>query len=207
MNSNIEQQREDVANFAHSLPTGLTKEDIYLRIHQRAAAASAARIAALEAEVEALRKRVLPTELVPKWAGEFVSFENWVKRAQRALSGPSHSPAAICVDAKGRRCHIGSDFRRAHEEGAFPVRFFWECEAAPAAPAVAAAVDGWIENTGAQPVADDVLVDIELANGQFEYSEQAGHWGWAKSDEYEPNIIRWRPAAPASEATANKEGA
>jgi hypothetical protein len=35
---------------------------------------------------------------------------------------------AICVDALGRRCNIGADFARARDEGAFPVRYFWECE-------------------------------------------------------------------------------
>lgn len=77
--------------------------------------------------------------LVPKWAGEFSSHQDWVNRAQRVLAVPSHKPGAICVDAKGRRCFIGADMARARDEGAFPVRYFWECEfaAAPSAPAVA----------------------------------------------------------------------
>jgi len=72
--------------------------------------------------------------MVPKFEGQFDSHQDWVNRAQRVLSVPSHKPSAICVDAKGRRCHIGADMKRASEEGTFPVRYFWECElATPAA--------------------------------------------------------------------------
>lgn len=69
-----------------------------------------------------------PSQLTPNWAGEFSTFQDWVNRAQRVLSVPSHHAPAICVDAKGRRCFIGADMRRASEEGAFPVRYFWNCE-------------------------------------------------------------------------------
>lgn len=80
--------------------------------------------------------------LVPKWAGEFSSHGDWVNRAQRVLSVPSHKPPAVCVDAKGRRCFIGADMARARDEGAFPVRYFWECElAAPSASQ--GEVSGW----------------------------------------------------------------
>jgi hypothetical protein len=71
-----------------------------------------------------------PEVPAPEWAGEFKSFADWVNRAQRALASPSHLPA-ICVDAKGRRCTIGKDFMLARDEGAFPVRYFWEFAAAP----------------------------------------------------------------------------
>lgn len=74
-----------------------------------------------------------PCDLKPRWAGEFRDFDDWVSFASARLAGCTGSMGqkveAICVDAKGRRCHIGADFRRAKEEGAFPVRYFWECEA------------------------------------------------------------------------------
>lgn len=68
--------------------------------------------------------------LVPKWAGEFKSFAEWVNRASRVLTVRREPP--ICVDSKGRRCYIGKDFMLARDEGVFPVRYFWECELAPA---------------------------------------------------------------------------
>lgn len=72
-----------------------------------------------------------PCSLVPRWAGEFRDFADWVNFASARLSGCQGSMgqevAAICVDAKGRRCHVGKDFQRARDEEAFPVRYFWEC--------------------------------------------------------------------------------
>lgn len=125
MTDPINQEHEEVLNFAHSLPSGLAQEQIYIRIHERARAIPPAAAAA-----------GLPAGLVPKWAGQFDTFDDWVRRAQRVLSVPAHKPGAICVDAKGRRCHIGADMARARDEGAFPVRYFWECEVAalPADP-------------------------------------------------------------------------
>jgi hypothetical protein len=71
---------------------------------------------------------------VPKWAGEFTSHQQWVNKAQSWLKSPGYKPA-ICVDAKNRRCVIGADMKRAHEENAFPVRYFWDFEeAAPSNP-------------------------------------------------------------------------
>lgn len=74
--------------------------------------------------------------LVPKWAGQFDSFQHWVYKATRYLADARGSMGQrlppMCVDALGRRCHIGADFMRARDEGTFPVRFFWECE--PATP-------------------------------------------------------------------------
>jgi hypothetical protein len=76
-----------------------------------------------------------PCGLMPRWAGEFHSFDDWVNFATKRLSGARGSlrqeVAAICVDAKGRRCSIGGEFMRARDEGAFPVRYFWECQPAP----------------------------------------------------------------------------
>lgn len=73
-----------------------------------------------------------PTPLVgfmPEWAGQFDTFGDWVNHASRALTGQKGSVGEdikpICVDAKGRRCHVGADFQRARDEDAFPVRYFW----------------------------------------------------------------------------------
>jgi hypothetical protein len=58
-------------------------------------------------------------------AGEFRSYRDWKNRAQRAIAGRS----AICIDAQGRECWIGDQFRRAHEEGTFPVSYYFrECD-------------------------------------------------------------------------------
>lgn len=73
-----------------------------------------------------------PCTLKPRWAGEFRSFDDWVNSASRRLTGCYGSVGQdvppICVDALGRRCHVGKDFHRARDEDAFPVRYFWECE-------------------------------------------------------------------------------
>lgn len=80
--------------------------------------------------------KIEPTSLMPKWAGQFDTFAQWVNSAPQRLSHARDSNgypmAAICVDALGRRCHNGRDFARARDENAFPVRYFWECE--PAQP-------------------------------------------------------------------------
>lgn len=79
-----------------------------------------------------------PCDLVPLWAGEFASFDDWVNFATQRLTGTRGmygEAKAICVDARGRRCSSGGEFMRAREENAFPVRYFFEC----VEPAVAAA--------------------------------------------------------------------
>lgn len=69
-----------------------------------------------------------PCDLTPAWAGEFVSFGDWVNFATTRLAGAIGSIGqdvpAICVDALGRRCAVG----RARDEDAFPVRYFWEMQ-------------------------------------------------------------------------------
>ncbi|RUX08045.1 MAG: hypothetical protein E5V51_00265 [Mesorhizobium sp.] len=72
-----------------------------------------------------------PTPLVnftPDWLGQFDSFDDWVNHATRAIGDLTGSKgekiSAVCVDAMGRRCHIGADFMRARDEAAFPVRYF-----------------------------------------------------------------------------------
>jgi hypothetical protein len=62
-----------------------------------------------------------PCDLVPNWAGEFKTFTNWINKASSWIDG-----AAVCIDTKGRRCRCGADFSRARDEGAFPIRFFWD---------------------------------------------------------------------------------
>lgn len=65
----------------------------------------------------------------PDWAGQFDTFDDWRNHASRALTGTVGSGgerlAAICVDAKGRRCNAGLDFMTARDDDAFPVRYFW----------------------------------------------------------------------------------
>lgn len=72
----------------------------------------------------------------PDWAGQFDTFNDWVNHAPKALSGEEYSTGGmgkdgegvrpICVDSLGRRCAIGKDFMIARDEGAFPVRYFWQ---------------------------------------------------------------------------------
>lgn len=77
-------------------------------------------------------------KLVPKIAGQFDTFDDWVSSAPHRI-GERYCPAdttggvirAICVDAKGRRCQVGGDFQRARKERAFPVVYFWEFGAPP----------------------------------------------------------------------------
>lgn len=66
----------------------------------------------------------------PVWAGQFDTFNDWVNHATRALAAefdvngwPGHT--AICIDALGRRCTCGGEFKRARDEGAFPIRYFF----------------------------------------------------------------------------------
>ncbi len=89
-----------------------------------------------------LRKYAVQTPLEgyqPGWAGQFDTFDDWVNRASRALSGVTGSVGERLppcrIDAKGRRCHVGLDFQRARDEDAFPVRYFWTFRLQPQAPA------------------------------------------------------------------------
>lgn len=82
-------------------------------------------IRALDAAIAAL------SAPVPKWEGYFSDFQAWVNDASRVLTGRKGSVGqdlpAFCVDAKGRRCHVGKDFERARDEKTFPIRYAWEC--------------------------------------------------------------------------------
>lgn len=62
------------------------------------------------------------SDLRPNWVGEFRNFNHWVNYASGRID-----KNAVCIDTKGRRCLIGRDFMRARDEGAFPVRYFWDC--------------------------------------------------------------------------------
>lgn len=53
--------------------------------------------------------------------GQFTSMQNWISKATSWIGGEN----ALCVDAKDRICRCGGDFQRAHDEGAFPVRFYF----------------------------------------------------------------------------------
>lgn len=75
-----------------------------------------------------------PAPLVPRWEGEFRDHQDWVNFAHKRLTVASDSNGAqlkaICVDTLGRRCANGRDMKRAADEGTFPVRYFFDCEAA-----------------------------------------------------------------------------
>lgn len=79
-----------------------------------------------------------PCNLVPRWEGEFRDHADWVSFASKRLTVAYDSNGvqlkAICVDTLGRRCANGRDFQRAHDEGTFPVRYFWDCEPASVDP-------------------------------------------------------------------------
>ena len=53
--------------------------------------------------------------------GKFTSMQNWISKATSWIGGMN----ALCVDAKDRICRCGGDFQRAHDENAFPVRFYF----------------------------------------------------------------------------------
>lgn len=53
--------------------------------------------------------------------GRFDCMATWVNKATSWIGGTN----PLCVDAKGRRCTDGGHFQIAHDEGAFPVRFWY----------------------------------------------------------------------------------
>lgn len=55
------------------------------------------------------------------WDGEFRTYDEWARFGPQ----PPYRSATF-FDAKGRRCITQQDFARAREEGAFPVRYYWE---------------------------------------------------------------------------------
>ena len=57
-----------------------------------------------------------------QWANKASS---WLTRHPEYREGDAMPFRAICFDAKGRLCQHGGDFKRAHEEGTFPVYWLW----------------------------------------------------------------------------------
>ena len=57
----------------------------------------------------------------------------------------------------------------------------------------------WIKNTGVQPVADDVLVDVKWSYDMKTYDEDAAYWDWSLDN---PDAVKyWRLSpVPAKEA-------
>lgn len=50
---------------------------------------------------------------------------------------------------------------------------------------------GWIENTGKQPVDDNILVDVRIGDGSIYEDTPADEWGWSRcGGTYE--ITHWR---------------
>lgn len=80
-------------------------------------------------------------KIMPPFADQtFDSFQQWVNQAIFCLTchheynNTEHGETkgwrgyhftALCFDSFGRRCRKGSDFQRAHDEGAFPVWWIW----------------------------------------------------------------------------------
>lgn len=80
-------------------------------------------------------------KFIPVDGQAFHSKEEWVSRASRVLTshpkyhntehdGPSKGWrgehfTALCYDQKGRRVRNGGDFKRAEDDGAFPVWWVW----------------------------------------------------------------------------------
>jgi hypothetical protein len=67
---------------------------------------------------------------------KFDTWDHWVILASRVLTAhPRYREGeewsepnpwrALCFDTKGRACRSGVDFRRARDEGTFPVRWVW----------------------------------------------------------------------------------
>lgn len=83
---------------------------------------------------------IIAPSLRPKWAGQFLDFDDWLNHARVLREWPGAErlgwgvapPPAVCIDAKGRRCWSGWEFIRARDEGAFPISYFWEMEPIPA---------------------------------------------------------------------------
>jgi hypothetical protein len=69
--------------------------------------------------------------------------------------------------------------------------------AAPATPVAAAVPAGWVKNTGVQPVADDVLIEVKFRHGGNTCTDCAGAWQWDVEHNDESDIMEWRLAAPA----------
>ncbi|QGZ42686.1 hypothetical protein IP92_04907 [Pseudoduganella flava] len=75
------------------------------------------------------------------------------------------------------------------------------------AAAGAEGADGWRTNTGVQPVANEVRVDVEFRNGTIAPNVKAAEWAWQVGDEFMERkwvISRWRLAAPSTSQPARE---
>lgn len=63
------------------------------------------------------------------WLTEHPEYRNTEHGDDKPWRG--HHFTALCFDQKGRRVRSGGDFRRAEEEGAFPVWWVWPDQIAP----------------------------------------------------------------------------
>ena len=88
-----------------------------------------------------------PEKIAPPFGDQtFASFDQWISRASSWLTchneynNTEHGDltgwrgqhfTAMCFDSFGRRCYIGADFRRAADEGAFPVWWIWPDQIVP----------------------------------------------------------------------------
>lgn len=60
---------------------------------------------------------------------EFTSHEDWVQRAAHAFKFHGvRGVDCICVDAIGRLCPMGMQFRRAREQSTFPIRVYLQAD-------------------------------------------------------------------------------
>lgn len=67
---------------------------------------------------------------------EFAHFGQWINRATSLFAQHgANSTNAIAIDAKGRICSTGKDFRIARETDAFPVAVFFKAPASEVIPA------------------------------------------------------------------------
>lgn len=56
---------------------------------------------------------------------QFETFQAWINKASSWLTWRGPQDHFVCLDAKNRVCRNGGDMWRAHNEGAFPVRWLW----------------------------------------------------------------------------------
>jgi len=54
--------------------------------------------------------------------GQFNSMNEWINYATRWIGGTN----PLCADAKDRVCTIGKHFQTAHDEGTYPIRFWYD---------------------------------------------------------------------------------
>lgn len=115
MSQSINQEHEDVLNFAHSLPSGLTQEQIYVRIHERAraippaaapalpAAAQPAddlRQAALREAIEACRAQIVKVDKRDVNSGESEAHNIGIENCIDAIDALFDAPAAPAPESQ-----------------------------------------------------------------------------------------------------------